>query len=175
MVIDELENYIRLFEKGYEGICCHESGYDYERGESFEIWSKVIWDKNVGMAMKVCKVVEEKREGEKVKVEVYYVITTDLELSGKEMREYAIKRWKIENNLFRDLNQKFGTKHKYSSNKLVQLNILSLIFIAWNIINFIKVNLPPSLLPRGITGETKIHIILVWLAKVLVIPEEGFT
>jgi len=47
---------------------------------------------------------------------VFWVITTDQSLSCKELRELAHKRWQIENNIFKRLNELVGSKRGWIRN-----------------------------------------------------------
>ena len=64
--------------------------------------------------------------------ELFYIITNDLELTTKQMREGAHIRWRIENNGFKLLNKLFRTKRKISNDENFINNLLWIIFIAYN-------------------------------------------
>jgi len=84
------------------------SGFDEARRDEFEIIaaSGFEWG-GLPFSLKVAYVRErhlKPRKG-RSEIEEFWVITTDESLSGEDMRELAHRRWHIENNCFKELNE----------------------------------------------------------------------
>jgi hypothetical protein len=95
----------------------HHRGIDAERGLSYEIWAAAGFH-HAGFEdpLKVARVqIEPLKAGEKA--ETFWVVTTDVSLSGLDMRELAHRRWAIENHGFRALNEAMNSKHVWTRGK----------------------------------------------------------
>ncbi|MGH7430120.1 MAG: hypothetical protein ACREJ4_17435, partial [Candidatus Methylomirabilaceae bacterium] len=99
-----------------EGIERH-CGIDAERGLSYEIWAAPGFE-HAGFEdpLKVARVRIQPLKGEDA-AETFWIITTDTTLSGLDMRELAHRRWTIENQGFRALNDAMNSKHVWTRGK----------------------------------------------------------
>ena len=95
----------------------HHRGIDAERGLSYEIWAAPGFE-HAGFEdpLKVARVRVQPLKGRK-EAETFWIITTDTTLSGPDMRELAHRRWEIENNGFRALNDAMNSKHVWTRGK----------------------------------------------------------
>jgi len=114
---------------GLEGIEYAE-GIDIERGIKYKVMAAggFQWD-GLPYKLKVAKVEEEKlkpKPGQE-RYEVFWVITTDQSLSAEELRELAHKRWQIENNIFKRLNELVGSKRGW----IRSANLKAILLILW--------------------------------------------
>lgn len=67
--------------------------------------------------------------------EEFFVITTKQDLTAYECRELAHKRWIIENNIFRQLNQLITSKRVHTHNQKVLESLLLLWYMGLNLVN----------------------------------------
>lgn len=67
--------------------------------------------------------------------EEFFVITTKQDLTALEIRELAHRRWGIENNVFRQLNQLITSKKVHSHNQEVLERLLLLWYIGFALLN----------------------------------------
>jgi len=108
-----------------------EKGFDTERMERYEIY-QAKWTfhlRGYDKPLYAAKVINTNiKTGE---VEIRYVITSHPSLSPKQMRDFAIARWQIENNVFKMLNRIVWTKHAYTGNYTVLKNMLLIFFMAY--------------------------------------------
>ncbi len=95
----------------------HHRGIDTERGLSYEIWAAPGFE-HAGFEdpLKVARVRIQPLKGQK-EAETFWIIATDTTLSGPDMRELAHRRWEIENNGFRALNDAMNSKHVWTRGK----------------------------------------------------------
>ncbi|MFB6345112.1 MAG: transposase, partial [bacterium] len=63
--------------------------------------------------------------------DVYWLVTTDHELSADELMELARLRWRIENNVFKRLNERVGSKDSYLKNADAKYTLLQLWMLGW--------------------------------------------
>ena len=114
---------------GLEGIEYAE-GIDIERGIRYKVMAAggFEWD-GLPYKLKVARVEEEKLKPKpgQDKYETFWVITTDQSLSCKELRELAHKRWQIENNVFKRLNELVGSKRGW----IRSANLKAVLLILW--------------------------------------------
>jgi len=107
-------------------------GLDPNRGVKYRITAARGFEWNgVPYELKVARVEEEKlnpKPGEE-KHEVFWVITTAVEMSASDMRELAHTRWVIENNVFKRLNELVGSKRGWIRNERVKEALLLLWFV----------------------------------------------
>lgn len=114
---------------------------DLQRKVEYSIWyvSGVPWeevDRTLGVARVRLKFHEGKRKGE---TEIFWVLCTDEELTAVELREIALWRWGIENNLFRELNQRVGSKNAYIHNDATKETLLWLWMIGWSLFQWFRI------------------------------------
>jgi hypothetical protein len=95
----------------------HHRGIDVERRFSYEIWAASGFEHDgFDGPLKVARVRTEPLKG-KEDAETFWIITTDTTLSGQDMRELAHRRWTIENQGFRALNDAMNSKHVWTRGK----------------------------------------------------------
>jgi len=119
------------------------SDFDTSRMEYYKIWEVddiVHSEKNNSLAFKVARVEEYKAKRVNGKLvntselkEVYWVVTTKKDLSGKLLRQLAITRWMIENNGFKQMNLFAKTKRLYSHFMEIALYLVLLFILAHNL------------------------------------------
>lgn len=127
-LIQDAEGLFGMADDLTEGIECIE-GLDSERGVKYKVMAAggFQWG-GLPYKFKVARVEEEKlkpKPGQE-KYEVFWVITTDQSLSGQELRELAHKRWQIENNVFKRLNELVGSKRGWIRNSHLKAVLLIL-------------------------------------------------
>jgi len=95
----------------------HYRGVDAQRGFSYELWAASGFEhEGFDGPLKVARVRTEPLKG-KEGAETFWIITTDTTLSGEDMRELAHRRWTIENQGFRALNDAMNSKHVWTRGK----------------------------------------------------------
>jgi 23S rRNA U2552 (ribose-2'-O)-methylase RlmE/FtsJ len=125
-VIKDVEGIISGFPKQVESI----SGYDIDRSVRYNVKAvKDVRADTVDYPLQVAIVKEINLKNEK---EIFYVITSDMSLSAEQLRYAAHLRWRIENNGFKELNNLYQTKHKYSKDERCFTNLLWIIVFAYN-------------------------------------------
>lgn len=110
-------------------------GVDEFRNVEYEVWGVrgVTWT-DLEFPLNVARVVEIPLKGENAgQPQTFWVLTTDLTLLPSELRELAHLRWRIENNLFKSLNARVGSKRGYIRNRHVRLALLLIWFFGWTI------------------------------------------
>lgn len=89
-------------------------GVDADRNVAYETWAAAGF-RHTGYAgsLKVARVVERPLKPRKGRgaSETFWVITTDESLSAADLRELAHRRWSVENNGFKMLNEQMNSKH----------------------------------------------------------------
>jgi hypothetical protein len=111
------------------------TGTDEIRNVEYEVWrvSGVTWE-GLEFPLNVARVVETPLKGENAgKPQTFWVLASDLSLLPSELRELAHLRWRIENNLFKSLNARVGSKRAYIHNAHVRLALLLIWFLGWTI------------------------------------------
>jgi hypothetical protein len=93
------------------------SGVDADRQVAYEVWAAGGF-RHMGYAgsLKVARGVERSlkpRQGRGAS-ETFWVISTDESLSAGDLRELAHRRWSIENNGFKMLNEQMNSKHVWT-------------------------------------------------------------
>lgn len=126
-IIKDVEGIISGIPKQVESI----SGYDIDKLVRYNVKAvkNVIAD-TIDYPLQVAIIEEINLKNEK---EIFYVITSDMSLSAEQLRYAAHLRWRIENNGFKELNNLYQTKHKYSKNERCFTNLLWIIIFAYNI------------------------------------------
>lgn len=95
----------------------HHRGNDDERGLSFEVWAASGFEHDgFDGKLKVARVRTQALKGDP-EAELFWIITTDTSLSANDMRELAHRRWTIENQGFRALNDAMNSKHVWTRGK----------------------------------------------------------
>lgn len=95
----------------------HHRGIDAERRFSYEIWAASGFEhEGFDGPLKVARVRTDPIKGNEG-AETFWIITTDTTLSGQDMRELAHRRWTIENQGFRSLNDAMNSKHVWTRGK----------------------------------------------------------
>lgn len=115
-----------------------EKGFDEERMCEYTIKAvKNIYADTIAYPLQAAIITEHyiKSRKNKSDTETFYVITSDLNLSPEEVRYAAHLRWRIENNGFKTLNKIMQSKKKKSKDERCCINILWIIFIAYNLFN----------------------------------------
>jgi hypothetical protein len=90
-------------------------GVDTKRGVKYEVYAQagVPWE-GLEFLLKLAWVRETHLKGKyKGQTFEFWVMTTDEGLNAEDMREVAHKRWAIENNGFKELNERLGSKDAY--------------------------------------------------------------
>jgi hypothetical protein len=90
-------------------------GVDPDRNVEYEVYAQagIIWE-GLEFSLNLAWVRETHLKGKyKGQTFEFWVITTDESLSAEELRELAHKRWAIENNGFKELNEQLGSKTRY--------------------------------------------------------------
>lgn len=92
----------------------HVTGVDADRNVAYEVWAAGGF-RHTGYegSLKVARVVERPLKPRKGRgaSETFWVICTDESLSGADLRELAHRRWSVENNGFKMLNEQMNSKH----------------------------------------------------------------
>jgi hypothetical protein len=110
------------------------SGFDYNRLCSYEV-EAVGSIRMSGLRYRV-KITHVKEYYPKPdRHEEFFVITTKQDLSASECRELAHRRWIIENNVFRQLNQIITSKRVYTHSQEVLESLLLLWYMGLNLLN----------------------------------------
>ena len=99
---------------------------------SYEIWSTSGFRLNgVGQTFKVARVKEKHlKTGAET---IFWVITTKESLTGKQMRELAHRRWSIENNGFKELNDQVHSKRIWTHDEKVWQELFWIQMMAVNL------------------------------------------
>lgn len=95
----------------------HRTGNDPGRNLRYEVWAaRGFHHTGFDGELRVARVVTEPLKG-KGEREIFWIVTTDLELTAEDMRELAHLRWTIENHGFRALNDAMNSKHVWTRGK----------------------------------------------------------
>jgi hypothetical protein len=95
----------------------HHRGLDAERRMSYEVWAASgFHHEGYAGPLKVARVRTQPLKG-KGGAETFWIVTTDTTLSALDMRELAHRRWTIENQGFRSLNEAMNSKHVWTRGK----------------------------------------------------------
>lgn len=116
-------------------------GVDAGRGIRYEVRvvRGVTWE-GLKYPLAVARVTEEHLKGKyKGQTFVYWVLTTDETLTAVELRELSHARWRIETNLFKELNELVGSKRAYIKDKKAKSALLLIWFIGWSMLQWIRV------------------------------------
>ena len=109
-------------------------GCDAQRNCSYKIFcARGFKHKGIDRELKIAWV--EEFYFKKKRQESFSVITTMLELKALDMRELGHRRWSIENNGFKELNEQCNTKRIFSHQETAQCAVILILFIAFNLFN----------------------------------------
>jgi len=111
-------------------------GVDAPRAVAYRIWaaSGFEWE-GVPYPLRVARVWEEHLKGpHRGKTTGFYVVTTDLSLSPRDLREVAHNRWLLENNGFKSLNEQCHSKHVFVRDSETMKRVVLLSFLAFALI-----------------------------------------
>lgn len=73
--------------------------------------------------------------------EIYYLITTWVELTGLEMKQIGQLRWRVENNAFKKGNEQFALKHAFINDEHGWEAMTLILFIGFNLFEILKTQL----------------------------------
>jgi hypothetical protein len=107
-----------------------DSGFDSQRVCNWKI--EITSGEYAGYPIQIAHLIEDypkERKKEKQHIECW-IVTTDLSLTPKEIREIAHLRWHIENNVFKRLSHLAGTKTFYFKDPIPFFNLLRLFCLA---------------------------------------------
>ncbi len=138
---------------------------DLKRKIDYRIWlvKKVPWEE-VKRTLSVAKVQLTHRAGKKKGMEeTFWIISTDEELTAVELRELVLWRWGIENNLFRELNQRVGSKTKYIKNGATKHTLMWLWMLGWVIFQWIRIEFDETIQKLS----ANIRITKRWITEML--------
>lgn len=116
-------------------------GVDAVRGVKYEVHAQggIIW-KGLELPLKLAWVKETHLKGKyKGQTFEFWVMTTDETLSAEELREIAHKRWAIENNGFKELNELLGSKDAYLKDPKAKQAMMLMGFLGMALLNAFKV------------------------------------
>lgn len=115
------------------------SGTDLERGVEYRVRAAAGFSwRRLPFTLKVAYVWErhlKPRKG-RPEIEEFWVITTDESLSTDDMRELAHRRWHIENNCFKRLNELVGSKRRFIRDEHTKEAALRIWFIGLTLFIF---------------------------------------
>ena len=107
----------------------YQQGYDKSSGEQYRIY--IARSNSYDRRYQIARVMENKagQDGQ-----VFYVITTDKSLDGKQMRQLARRRWYIENDGFKTLNNHIHSKRIWTQGKVEHLNLLLIQILSFSLL-----------------------------------------
>lgn len=128
---------------GDSALVEHAQGTDAARGVTYEVSAvRGLKHDTYAGTVKVALVTETRlkprsgKHANRPNVSVFWVITTDEDLTAEEMRELGHLRWTIENLGFRSLNAHLGSKRTWTRGKCKKETfpvLLLLMFLAFNL------------------------------------------
>lgn len=136
-IIKNAEGIFNQWTEARDGVT-YEKGTDEERMVEYEIWSTSGFRlEGVTNLFKVARVKE--RNLKTGKETTFWVLTTRLSLSNQQMRELAHRRWSIENNGFKQLNNQVESKRLWTHDEDVWLRLFWIQIMAFNLIGLFTV------------------------------------
>lgn len=142
VLIREAEEFFEHYEdfkdevEYYEGVQVMDDGEKF----SYKIWAiGELRTEGIDYPLKVAKV--EMVNLIKKTEEIYYLITTQVELTGLEMKEIGQLRWRIENSAFKKGNEQFALKHAFINDEHGWEAMTLILFIGFNLFGMIKTQL----------------------------------
>lgn len=116
-------------------------GVDPQGSIKYEIYAQagIIWN-GLEFPLKLAWVRETHLKGKyQGQTFEFWVITTDESLSAEELREIAHKRWAIENNGFKELNERLGSKDKYLKDPVAKQAAMLMGFLGMTLLKAFEV------------------------------------
>jgi hypothetical protein len=172
-IIEDAEGIFNQWSNSNDGIA-YEKGIDEERLVEYEIWSAAGFTfPGVDKPFKVARVKERNlKTGEET---IFWVLTTRLSLSNQQMRELAHRRWSIENNGFKQLNDQVESKRIWTHDEDVWLRLFWIQIMAFNLIELFTVFLEKQGVKVGrLTREYLCCLLLYSLIRELAQEESIF-
>lgn len=106
------------------------------------------------------------RAGETV---VFWLITTDQSLTARELRALGFARWSIENNVFKELNQRVNTKSKYVQSARKKQTLLFWWLMGWSMLQayWIHISLDEQIeaSPMKATNHNKMILLQIYTSE----------
>lgn len=135
-IIEDAEGIFNRWEEFKDSVS-YEKGVDEERLVAYEIWSGSDFKlAGVAVPFKVARVKERKlKTGKEV---TFWVLTTRVSLSNVQMRELAHRRWNIENNGFKQLNDEVNSKHIWTHDEEVWWRLFWIQMMAANLMGLFE-------------------------------------
>lgn len=136
-IIEDAEGIFNQW-KEFKDSVTYEKMVDEERLVEYEIWSASGFRlEGVNSVFKVARVKERNlKNGEET---TFWVLTTRLSLSNTQMRELAHRRWSIENNGFKQLNDQVESKRIWTHDEKVWQRLFWIQITAFNLIGLFTV------------------------------------
>lgn len=136
-IIEDAEGIFNQWSNSNDGVT-YEKGIDEERLVEYEIWSAAGFTfTGVDKPFMVARVKERNlKTGETT---TFWVLTTRLSLSNQPMRELAHRRWSIENNGFKQLNDQVESKRIWTHDEAVWQRLFWIQIMAFNLIGLFTV------------------------------------
>lgn len=159
-IIKEAESIFK-HRDSFKGSVEEKEGFDEIRGVLYKVLAAVGFN-HQGIKMKVAKVWE--KEPKRAEEQVFWVLTTNQDLSGLAMRELAHIRWHIENNGFKDLSEHVNSKHVWTHDPLTFQVITLMLFVGWNLFDMYQANLSKENIRKEYAG---VHITKAFVSMVL--------
>ncbi len=160
---------------GDSALVEHAQGTDAVRGVTYEVSAvRGLKHDTYAGTVKVALVTETRlkpRKGKKANlpnVSVFWVITTNEDLTAAEMRELGHLRWTIENQGFRSLNAHLGSKGTWTrgeSKKETFPVLLMLMFLAFNVASEFEAGVDAEEIRRefGQSPDSSVHAVTLRL------------
>jgi hypothetical protein len=117
------------------------SGWDQERQCRWSL--RITVDDFYGYPVQVAQLREFYPKRKKEREVSSWIVTTEMSLSGEELREAAHQRWQIENNVFKRISHLSGTKRFYFKDHRQFFNLLHLFLAAVAVLDCILALLRP--------------------------------
>lgn len=135
-IIEDAEGLFNRWEE-YKSDVEYLSGVDENRGKKYEVWcAGGFWLAGVDQPFKVARVKEEDlKTGEVV---TYWILTTLINLTTRQMLELVHRRWCIENNGFKQLNEQVKSKRIWTHDEAVWSRLFWIFFMAFNLIGLFE-------------------------------------
>lgn len=136
-IIEDAEGIFNQWEEFKDDVS-YEKGVDEQRMVEYEIWSGGGFRlEGVTNTFKVARVKERPlKTGAET---IFWVLTTRLSLSNTQMRELAHRRWSIENNGFKQLNDQVESKRIWTHDEDIWLRLFWIQIMAFNLIGLFTV------------------------------------
>jgi len=127
-------------------------GVDAQRAVAYQLWaaSGFEWE-GLAYPLRIARVREEHLKGPyRGQIKTFYVLTTDLSLSARDLREVAHARWQEENNGFKALNEQAHAKHAFVRDPGAMARLVLLLFLAFALLQAYRLALEAVKEPLGL-------------------------